>query len=94
MHWQGGVFDYEKTIEDIGHLNKVITNPDNWNNINLINKSQEKLKQKKIAISDFDLDNGDLISNAEILNMYYYNDSLSLEIEDLDSKINEYELIN
>ena len=26
--------------------------------------------------------------------MYYYNDSLSLEIEDLDSNINEYELKN
>ena len=62
----------------------------------LIDKDEKTLKKevliKSLSISDFDLDNGDLISNAEILNMYYYNDSLSLEIEDLDSKINEYEL--
>ena len=29
---------------------KLITNPENWKNIELINKSQEKLKQNKLII--------------------------------------------
>ena len=62
------------------------------NTINIEKTLKNEVLIKSLSISDFDLENGDLISNAEILNMYYYNDSLSLEIEDLDSKINEYEL--
>ena len=64
------------------------------NTINIEKTLKNEVLIKSLSISDFDLENGDLISNAEILNIYYYNDSLSLEIQDLDSKINEYELIN
>ena len=37
----------DKTIKDIDNLNNLITNPDNWNDINLINKSQENLNKVK-----------------------------------------------
>ena len=61
------------------------------NSISIEKTLKNEILIKSLSISDFDLENSDLISNAEILNMSY-NDSLSLEIEDLDSKINEYEL--
>ena len=77
-------------------LNQILSTDSNLivdnNSISIEKTLKNEVLIKKLSISDFDLENGDLISNAEILNMYYYNDSLSLEIEDLDSNINEYEL--
>ena len=85
--WLGGVFDYEKIIKDIDNLNKIITNPDNWNNINLINVSQEKLKQNNSVINDFDFALNQFKEFREYIEIY---DSLNdNDIKELVNKINE-----
>ena len=85
--WLGGVFDYEKIIKDIDNLNKIITNPDNWNNINLINLSQEKLKQNNSVINDFDFVLNQFKEFREYIEIF---DSLNdNDIEELVNKINE-----
>ena len=52
--YQGGVFDYEDSIKRILEINEILSNPDNWNNIALINKSQTELKSLKNNINNFD----------------------------------------
>ena len=85
--WQGGVFDYENTIKEINNLNKIITSPENWKNINLINKSQEKLKQNSNVISEFDFVLGQFREFRDFIEIYEsFNDK---EINELVSKIIE-----
>ena len=83
----GGVFDYDKTIKDIEILKKVITSPDNWEDINLINKSQERLKQHKDVINDFDSISNQFKDFKEFIEIYdFLNNN---EIDELVNKINE-----
>ena len=51
---QGGVFDYDKSIKRIEDINGILSNPDNWSDIALVNKSQTELKSLKNIINNFD----------------------------------------
>ena len=51
---QGGVFDYDDSVKRIFEINEILSSPDNWNNITLINKSQTELKSLKDNINNFD----------------------------------------
>ena len=82
----GGVFDYDKIRNDIEDLNKLITNPDNWNDITLINKSQEKLKQNKDIIFEFDFVSNQFNDFKEFIDIYETLNSN--EINELVSNIN------
>ena len=82
----GGVFDYDKIRNDIEDLNNLITNPDNWNDITLINKSQEKLKQNKDIIFEFDFVSNQFNDFKEFIDIYETLNSN--EINELVSNIN------
>ena len=51
---QGGAFDYDKSIKRIEEINVILSNPDNWSDIALVNKSQTELKSLKNIINNFD----------------------------------------
>ena len=83
--WQGGVFDYEKINKDIENLNQLITDSNNWDNISLINQSQEKLKQNKNVINEFDFINNQFSQLKDFIDIF---DSLNgNEINDLVHKM-------
>ena len=82
----GGVFDYDKIRNDIEDLNNLLTNPDNWNDITLINKSQEKLKQNKDIIFEFDFVSNQFDDFKEFIDIYETLNSN--EINELVSNIN------
>ena len=83
--WQGGVFDYEKINKDIENLNQLITDSNNWDNISLINQSQEKLKQNKNVINEFDFINNQFSQLKDFIDIF---DSLNVnEINDLVYKM-------
>ena len=87
MIWLGGVFDYDKIKNEIEDLNVVITNPDNWKNIKLINKSQEKIKQYNSVIDEFNFIDHQFKDFKEFIQIF---DSLNKnEIDELVSKISE-----
>ena len=84
---QGGVFDFDKIIKDTEDLNKVITNPINWNNISLISLSQEKLKHNNDVINDFNFVTTQFNEYKEFIDIF---ESLKInEVDDLVYKINE-----
>ena len=83
--WQGGVFDYEKINKDIENLDQLITDSNNWDNISLINQSQEKLKQNKNVINEFDFINNQFSQLKDFIDIF---DSLNgNEINDLVHKM-------
>ena len=67
------------------YLNKLITNPDNWNKVDLINKSQEKLKQNTKVINDFNFILKQHKDFSEFIEIYEFLNSK--EITDLVNKM-------
>ena len=77
-----------KTNKEIEDLNKIITNPENWSNINLINKSQEKLKQIQCH-KEFDFVSNQFKEFKEFIEIYE-----SLNDKEINELVKIYNLKN
>ena len=70
LYWQGGVFDYESIKLKIIDINSILSDPNNWNKLDLINKNQIDLKNFSQLINEYDQLNEQYIGLKDFLDIY------------------------
>ena len=70
LYWQGGVFDYDSIKLKIIDINSILSDSNNWNKLDLINKNQIDLKNFSQLINEYDQLNEQYIGLKDFLDIY------------------------
>ena len=70
LYWQGGVFDYESIKLKIIDINSILSDSNNWNKLDVINKNQIDLKNFSQLVNEYDQLNEQYIGLKDFIDIY------------------------